>query len=126
MTTTIEAVEQAPARHGLLRYAATKAGVSAFTRALAVEWAPHNVQVNAIGPGYVRTKLTEPLFASAEWVERITVMGPRDEIAERIVERADGINDHLGLVNSRNPDPAHFADIVAELKRRFPPADPTP
>ncbi|MBI2467195.1 MAG: glucose 1-dehydrogenase [Candidatus Rokubacteria bacterium] len=53
-------------------YAATKAGVSAFTRTLAVEWAPHNVQVNAIGPGYIRTKLTEPLFASPEWVERVT------------------------------------------------------
>ncbi len=53
-------------------YAATKAGVSAFTRTLAVEWAPHNVQVNAIGPGYIRTKLTEPLFANPEWVERVT------------------------------------------------------
>jgi NAD(P)-dependent dehydrogenase (short-subunit alcohol dehydrogenase family) len=53
-------------------YAATKAGVSAFTRTLAVEWAPYGVQVNCLGPGYIRTKLTEPLFASAEWVERVT------------------------------------------------------
>jgi NAD(P)-dependent dehydrogenase (short-subunit alcohol dehydrogenase family) len=53
-------------------YAAAKGGLAAFTRTLAVEWAPHNVQVNAIGPGYIRTALTEPLFASAEWVERVT------------------------------------------------------
>ena len=53
-------------------YAATKGGVSAFTRTLAIEWAPHHVQVNAVGPGYIRTKLTEPLFASPEWVDRVT------------------------------------------------------
>ncbi len=53
-------------------YAATKGGLAAFTRTLAVEWAPYNVQVNAIGPGYIRTTLTEPLFASPEWVERVT------------------------------------------------------
>jgi NAD(P)-dependent dehydrogenase (short-subunit alcohol dehydrogenase family) len=53
-------------------YAASKGGLAAFTRTLAVEWAPHNVQVNAIGPGYIRTALTAPLFASAEWVERAT------------------------------------------------------
>ncbi len=52
-------------------YAASKGGLAAFTRALAVEWAPY-VQVNAIGPGYIRTKLTEPLFANPEWVERVT------------------------------------------------------
>ncbi len=53
-------------------YAASKAGVSAFTRTLAVEWAPYHVQVNAVGPGYIRTKLTEPLFANPEWVDRVT------------------------------------------------------
>jgi len=53
-------------------YAATKGGLSAFTRTLAVEWAPYNVQVNAVGPGYIRTALTAPLFASPEWVDRVT------------------------------------------------------
>jgi NAD(P)-dependent dehydrogenase (short-subunit alcohol dehydrogenase family) len=53
-------------------YAASKGGVSAFTRTLAVEWAPHNVQVNAVGPGYIHTALTAPLFANPEWVDRVT------------------------------------------------------
>jgi NAD(P)-dependent dehydrogenase (short-subunit alcohol dehydrogenase family) len=53
-------------------YAASKGGLAAFTRTLAVEWAPHNVQVNAVGPGYIRTALTEPLFANPDWVERVT------------------------------------------------------
>ncbi len=52
-----------------------------------------------------------------ELVEAVAVVGPRDEIAARLVERAAGLADHVGLVNTRNPDPAHFADIVADLRR---------
>lgn len=53
-----------------------------------------------------------------ELVETVTVCGPRDEIAAQLAERTAGITDHVGLVNSRNPDPTHFSDIVAELRRR--------
>lgn len=42
-------------------YCASKAGVVALTKVLAVEWAHLNIRVNAIGPGYVRTALTENL-----------------------------------------------------------------
>jgi len=52
-------------------YTAAKAGVLGLTRALAVEWAPYNIQVNAIGPGYFRTEMTEPLFRDPEWVKRL-------------------------------------------------------
>ena len=38
-------------------YAASKGGVAQLTKALANEWAPHGVNVNAIAPGYVRTAL---------------------------------------------------------------------
>jgi NAD(P)-dependent dehydrogenase (short-subunit alcohol dehydrogenase family) len=40
---------------GRAGYGAAKAGVSALTRVLAVEWAPHGIRVNAVAPGYVRT-----------------------------------------------------------------------
>ncbi|MBI4012363.1 MAG: glucose 1-dehydrogenase [Candidatus Rokubacteria bacterium] len=63
-------------------YAATKGGLSAFTRTLAVEWAPYNVQVNAVGPGYIRTALTAPLFASPEWVDRVTHRTPAGRTGE--------------------------------------------
>jgi probable F420-dependent oxidoreductase len=53
-----------------------------------------------------------------ELVETVAVVGPRDEIAGRLVERAEGLADHVGLVNNRNPDPGHFADIVADVGRR--------
>ncbi len=39
-------------------YNASKAGVIMLTRSLAAEWAPHNVRVNSISPGYTGTELT--------------------------------------------------------------------
>jgi 2-dehydro-3-deoxy-D-gluconate 5-dehydrogenase len=44
-------------------YAASKGGVAQLTKALANEWAPRNVQVNAIAPGYFRTENTAALRA---------------------------------------------------------------
>ncbi len=42
---------------GSVGYQASKGGVVQMTRTLAVEWAPHNVRVNAISPGHVATPL---------------------------------------------------------------------
>jgi 2-deoxy-D-gluconate 3-dehydrogenase len=44
-------------------YAASKGGVAQLTKALANEWAPHGIQVNAIAPGYFATTNTEALQA---------------------------------------------------------------
>ena len=46
--------------HGMVTrvvYCASKGGVEAFTRALAMEWAPHGITVNAVGPGIIATPL---------------------------------------------------------------------
>src|SRR5262249_3263638 len=40
-------------------YTATKAGLSGLARALAVEWGPLGIRVNAVGPGVIRTRLLE-------------------------------------------------------------------
>jgi NAD(P)-dependent dehydrogenase (short-subunit alcohol dehydrogenase family) len=42
---------------GAAHHAAARAGVNNFTRTLALEWAPFNVRVNAIAPGYTETAL---------------------------------------------------------------------
>jgi 2-deoxy-D-gluconate 3-dehydrogenase len=56
-------------------YAASKGGVAQLTKALANEWAPKNIQVNAIAPGYFATTNTEALQAdetrSRQILERI-------------------------------------------------------
>ena len=46
---------------GYTAYTATKAGVILFTKTLALEWAKYNINVNAIGPGWFHTPLTDPL-----------------------------------------------------------------
>jgi NAD(P)-dependent dehydrogenase (short-subunit alcohol dehydrogenase family) len=48
-------------------YGASKAGLLGLTRTLATEWAPLGIRVNAIGPGYFRTALTEMFYADEGW-----------------------------------------------------------
>lgn len=47
-------------------YDATKSGLLGITRAMAVDYGPDGIRVNAIGPGYIRTPLLEQWFASIE------------------------------------------------------------
>jgi NAD(P)-dependent dehydrogenase (short-subunit alcohol dehydrogenase family) len=51
-------------------YAATKAGVSGLVRSLAVEWGPKGVNVNAVGPGIIKTPLT--MAYMEQFPERVT------------------------------------------------------
>lgn len=42
-------------------YAAAKGGLKMLTRSMATEWAQYNIQVNGIGPGYIKTDATGPI-----------------------------------------------------------------
>ncbi|HZQ62854.1 MAG TPA: SDR family oxidoreductase [Casimicrobiaceae bacterium] len=51
-----------PRRPPTIAYNTSKGGVVNFTRALAVEWGPHNINVNAIAPGFFPTRMTQGLL----------------------------------------------------------------
>jgi gluconate 5-dehydrogenase len=72
-----------PGRAPTLAYNTTKGGVVSFTRSLAVEWAEHDINVNAIAPGFFLTKMTKGVMetAGAEIIDRAPlkrVGGPED------------------------------------------------
>jgi len=75
------------ARPTVVPYTAAKGGVRQLTRGMAVELAPHGVQVNAIAPGYFATEMNRALIDDAEfnaWVCKRTPAGrwgQPDEIA---------------------------------------------
>jgi gluconate 5-dehydrogenase len=59
-------------------YAASKGGVKLLTKSLALEWAPRGIRVNAIGPGYITTPMTDSLQDDPQfnsWVLDKTPMG---------------------------------------------------
>jgi len=65
-------------RPNIVPYAVSKGGLKQMTRALAVELAPHNIQVNGIAPGFFRTEMNAALTGDAQfsaWVEKRTPAG---------------------------------------------------
>jgi 2-deoxy-D-gluconate 3-dehydrogenase len=90
-------------------YTASKHAVAGLTKALANEWAQHNVQVNAIAPGYFRTDNTQALRddakRSAEILGRIPAgrWGEPDDIAGAVLfltsKASDYVNGHVLVVD---------------------------
>lgn len=54
-------------RPSIAPYATSKGGLKMLTKGMATEWAKHNIQVNAIGPGYFKTNLTKALWENPEF-----------------------------------------------------------
>lgn len=80
-------------------YCAAKAGVNNLTRTLAVKWAEHDIHVNALAPGYVRTEITEQTKSTADYtdedIRKRTPLG-RFGTGEKMAECATFLigNDH--------------------------------
>jgi gluconate 5-dehydrogenase len=55
------------ARPTIAPYTAAKGGIRNLTRAMAVEWAQHGIQANAIGPGYMLTDMNQALVNDADF-----------------------------------------------------------
>jgi len=82
-------------------YSASKAGVIAFTKAMAMEWARHGIQVNAIAPGYFATDLNAQMRADAAATEKVIRaiparrMGEAEEITPWLLLLAGDASDFM-------------------------------
>jgi 2-deoxy-D-gluconate 3-dehydrogenase len=82
-------------------YAASKSALMGLTKALANEWAPRGINVNAIAPGYIETELTSALRSDekryAEILGRIPAgrWGRPDEVAGAAVFLASPASDYV-------------------------------
>ncbi|WP_417703512.1 2-dehydro-3-deoxy-D-gluconate 5-dehydrogenase KduD [Rheinheimera aquimaris] len=82
-------------------YTASKHAIAGLTKALANEWAQHNIQVNAIAPGYFRTDNTAALQADTERNAAITARipaarwGEPEDLAGAAVFLASGASDYV-------------------------------
>ncbi len=67
---------------GAASYSASKGGVANFTQQVAVDYAPENVRVNGICPGFVHTPMTEDLLDQERFYEFLKTRTPMDRAAE--------------------------------------------
>jgi NAD(P)-dependent dehydrogenase (short-subunit alcohol dehydrogenase family) len=72
-------------------YCASKHAVEGFTKAMAIELAPHNIRVNSLGPTFLETPMTRPFFENKEFRDEVLAkiklgrLGQLDEITGAIV-----------------------------------------
>lgn len=67
---------------GRAAYCASKHAVNGMTKALAVEWAPHAITVNAVAPTFVDTPLTRPMFEDPAFAADVRGRIPDGKLAE--------------------------------------------
>jgi 3-oxoacyl-[acyl-carrier protein] reductase len=84
---------------GQVNYAAAKGGVIAFTKSLARELGPFNIQVNAVAPGVIETEMTAQMPAErVEAIVRLTAlnrMGRPEEVAWAVLFLASPQADYI-------------------------------
>ena len=57
-------------------YAASKGGVKMLTKGMAIDWGPHGINVNGLGPGYFKTELTQKLVADPTFTSWLSARTP--------------------------------------------------
>jgi 3-oxoacyl-[acyl-carrier protein] reductase len=84
---------------GQANYAASKAGIIGLTKSLARELAPRGINVNAIAPGFITTRMTEALTEKqkAALLERIPFsrLGEPEDVAKSALFLASDLSDYI-------------------------------
>ncbi len=85
----------------MAEYTASKGGVVALTSAMALDLAPHNIQVNSVAPGFTFTGMTEKAFSNPEVrisIEKIIPYGKiatPDDVANVVLFLISNISDYM-------------------------------
>jgi gluconate 5-dehydrogenase len=105
----IGSVQSELGRPTIVPYATTKGAIKMMTRGLAAEWAKHNIQVNAIGPGYFKTPLNQALVDNPDfsaWLCARTPAGRWGDVDELVgaaiflaSDASNFVNGHMVMVD---------------------------
>jgi gluconate 5-dehydrogenase len=88
-------------REGTAPYAASKGAIRQLTKALAVDWAKYHINVNAIGPGFIQTDLTRPLWEDEsfdkwlKWKTPLARWGKPEDLGNAAVYLASPASDYV-------------------------------
>ena len=92
------------ARANIAPYTATKGAVRNLTRGMCADWAKYGIQINAISPGFFRTKLNKALVDDPEfslWLEKRTPTGRWGEVEELVGAAVFLSSDASSFVNGQ-------------------------
>ena len=100
----VSSVQGDQARPSIAPYTATKGAVNNLTKGMATDWARHGIQVNAIGPGYFITEITQPLADNPDfdsWLRGRTPAGRWGDPAELVGAAIFLASDASSFVNGQ-------------------------
>jgi NAD(P)-dependent dehydrogenase (short-subunit alcohol dehydrogenase family) len=120
---------------GMSAYCCSKAGVAMLAQVAALELGPRSIRVNAIGPGLVRTPLTEGMWLLSSIVDEFDENAPlatetsADDVANLVTflasDEASSITGTLQLID-RGAHTKRYPDLPARLADSAPSGDPVP